>query len=91
MAYFKEAYGNRPIVYAGMAGCCVIDTLAAAHDPALDLQRSVCLADVVETLRTHTEDRADEDGCLVPMHPFTSWLEVADFITERFGKQGEGG
>jgi hypothetical protein len=60
----------------------VEDVLNAAHDPALGLDRSVCLRDVVEALR---EAVTREDGVVRgerPVDPVDAagWLEAADFI-----------
>lgn len=61
--------GNDPAVPAVPAG--LADALRAAHSPALGLDRSVCLRDVVEALRDSmhwSEDNA-----------------YADFIAQKFG------
>jgi hypothetical protein len=52
----------------------VLAILTAAHDPALGLDRSVRLGDIVEWLRT-------DDGPTHPEH------EIADQIAREFGGQ----
>jgi hypothetical protein len=55
--------------------------------------RAEALREAAEGLRNHTVQRADDDGCLVPMSPFTSWREAADFLeslaTDNEGKAEE--
>jgi hypothetical protein len=53
-----------------------------AHDPALGLQRSVCLADVVEALRSQRIPDGTLDG-----KPLATSGVYADFIERRFGGQ----
>jgi hypothetical protein len=64
----KGPHANNPIAAKG--------ALEAAHDPALGLDRSVCLRDVVEALR------ADRVGDAYEMMDAS---DAADFIEREFG------
>lgn len=57
-----------------------IDMLTAAHDPALDLDRSVCLRDVIEALELRYSSHSDKVVGSLDEHP-------ADFILNKFGSK----
>lgn len=57
------------------------DLLLAAHDPALGMDRSVCLRDVIEKLRSTREWQRPDDQHLLD--------EVANFIEREFGSDHE--
>lgn len=58
------------------------DVLLAAHDPALGLDRSVCLRDVVEAVRALNSYRGPG--------PVMNLTQVGDFIERRFTESGRG-
>lgn len=65
-----------------------IGAVGFAYGPELPSDRGVevvALADVVAALRSKT------DGEPMGYYRRAAWNSAADFITERFGKQGEGG
>jgi hypothetical protein len=64
---------------------------ALTAEAELQQVRERTVAAVAQALRGATETRADDDGCMMEMHRFGSWLEVADFIEERFGSSVSGG
>lgn len=60
----------------------VTTALKAAHDSALGLDRSVCLRDVVEALRTYEGEEIA--GAPFPQTNYDQEI-VADFIEREFG------
>lgn len=62
------------------------DMLNAAHDPALGLDRSVCLRDIVEALRKHDLPEGHEYRWLHIAYA-TEMDDAADFIEHEFGSR----
>jgi hypothetical protein len=60
------------------AGEAAEESLCAAHDPTLGLDRSVCLRDVVEALHRAYDDMFSDDYLEGMTHP-------ADFIERELG------
>ena len=56
--------------------------LAAAHDPALGLDRSVCLRDVVRWARARNERERDD---MLPVEEYVGADDLVDEIEREFG------
>lgn len=76
----REAFHRAENVSMNVGSATHDEMLDAAHDPALGLDRSVCLRDVVEALRAGADAKDPNADAF--------WFrESADFIEREFGEK----